>query len=895
MSWSIRPLAIALARLLGACAAAASLLVSEAVHAAPRPPRDFMGIALGDDRVLADWRTIVAYMDHLDAESERVVVDRTGRSTQDRPILLVTIADEEGIRGREKYQQIARQLADGRGTTRERAAELAQQGRAVVAISMGVHSTEVGAPQAASEIVYQLATSEEPWAREVRANVIVLLVPSMNPDGLDIVVDWYRRTVGTPAEGSEPPWLYHPYAGHDNNRDGFFNNLAETWPWSRMLYHEWLPQVVVDEHQMGRDGPRLFLPPFDDPVSATVHPLVYSQLAACGQHMVSDLTGLGWQGIVTSAIFTAEWPGSVRSTGFWHNMLGILSEVASADLASPLYFAPGSLSGRGRGLPEYERRANFLQPWPGGWWRLRDIMDIDKDLTWSLLRWAAREKVSLLTNFHTMGHDAVATGSSQAPYGFVIPVRQHDAGAAPRLVELLRMGGVEVGFVSDRLEVEGRIHEDGAFIALSAQPFRPYLIEMLQSTDYPAIRESAEGEVVRPYDVTAWNLPALLGAQVQALQQPWAGPKPTPVTEQRRPFAAEQALLQAGAGAGSRAGRASGVRVFAGSDNASYAVALAALRAGGQAWRAREAHAGFSPGDFVIDGAEDAVADAAKRLGARVRDLTAANAAAAREHAVTLTIPRIGVYDPWGGSMDEGWMRLVLDRFGFAYQKLRAEDLRATSGKKQAPPLAQAHPLDVVVLPSIRTTALEEGTQPERPRNAYSPQWPREYRGGIGERETGDRLREFVEQGGTVVAIDESTPWVVKHLGLPARVLLDGLKPEEFSAPGTLLRAELDPQHPLAWGMPQQTAAYFAGGRAFAPIAWQRPTAAPVRYAGEDVRVAGFLLGEQHVSGQAAVLDVPLGRGRVVLFGFAPYHRAQTEATFKLFLNALLRAGERSP
>lgn len=510
--------------------------------AAPRAPRDFMGLPLGDDRVLSDWRTIVAYMQHLDAESERVQVERIGTSTLNRPLLLVTIADEEGIRSRDKLRQITRQLADPRATSPARAAELAQQGRAVVAISLGVHSSEVGGSQVGPEIAYQLATSEEPWAREIRSRLVVLLVPSMNPDGLDTVVSWYRRTVGTTAEGSEPPWLYHPYAGHDNNRDGFFNNLAETWPWSKLLYHDWLPQIVVDEHQMGKDGPRLFLPPFDDPISRTVHPLVYSQLGACGQQMVSDLTAGGWKGVVTNSIFTAEWPGSVRSTGFWHNMLGVLSEVASADLATPLYFPPGSLSGRGRGLPEYERRANFLAPWPGGWWHLRDIMDIDKDLTWSLLRWASQEKSALLSNFYAMGQDAVRVGQEQPPFGFVIPLQQHDGGAALRLVELLRMGGVEVRWDKEGGMVEGRSHEGGVFVASTAQPFRPYLVEMLQTTEYPAVSTSANGEVERPYDVTAWNLPALLGVEVQPLQHPWAGPTLAPVTEARRPFAMEEDL-----------------------------------------------------------------------------------------------------------------------------------------------------------------------------------------------------------------------------------------------------------------------------------------------------------------------------------------------------------------
>ena len=839
-------------------AAAFCLIAVRAAGAAVPSPEEFLGRPVGEDRHLFTWDRMVAYYEEVGRTSDRVEIVELGTSTEGRPFLLVKIADAEGLRRAEQVRAQNRALYDPRTTTEDEARALAAEGRATVAFSLGVHSVEVGSSQAGLRIVHQLATRDDPVTRRIRENLLILIVPSMNPDGLDLVNEWYMETVGTEAEGTRPLELYHPYAGHDNNRDGFFNNLVETSMWSQVLYHDWLPQMIVDEHQMGSGGPRLFLPPFDDPLSPSVHPLVYSQLAAAGQQVVSDLTAQGWTGIATQTIFTAEWPGSVRSTGFWHNMLGILSEVASARLATPLYFPPGSAQAWGRGLPEYERRTNFLEPWAGGWWRLDDIVSLKVDLTWGFLRWAADRREDLLVNFWRMNRDAIEAGRREAPHAFVVPRDQIDRGSDDRMMEILHSGGVELHRADSDLRFGDRLVDAGAWVIRSDQPFRPFVLEMLGATDYPMIEQS-DGSVIRPYDVTAWRLSELLGVRVLEVVD-------------RNALEAFD-LTRVDPTTSARFEPARGDLVVPATDLATHALVHAALRAGKTV--ERFTHAGTV--HYRVQGVDrslDTVARDVEPVDVPVGD------------TVAVTAPRLAVFAPWGGSKDEGWTRLVLDRHRVEYRRIRPgePELRGADDGRRL-----RRNTDVVLLPSVRERELENGRQSAGQGRVADALWPERYRRGLGGTEAGMALRAFVEAGGTLIALNHSTPWVVENLGLPVRVELDGVDRDDFYAPGTLVRGFLDTDHPLAAGMPATTSLYFANGYAYRPQAWPRPTAVVAHYADDDVRVAGFLTGEEHLHGRPALLEIPVGEGRVVLFGFSPQRRAQTDGTFKLLLNALLR------
>jgi hypothetical protein len=818
--------------------------------AALQSPKEFLGQGVGEDRQLFSWDSILSYLDHLDAESDRIELLELGQTTEGRRFVMAVVADEQGLRDKDRIREQARELYQVRETDEARAREIASGGRAILAFSLGVHSTEVGAPQASMEMLYLLVSAEDPVTVRARKELLVLMVPCMNPDGLDLVRDWYMETLGTQAEGTRPLELYHPYAGHDNNRDGFFNNLAETRMWSQVLYHDWLPQMVIDEHQMGTNGPRLFLPPFADPVSPTVHPLVYSQLSAAGQQAVSDLTAEGWTGVVTSAIFTAEWPGSVRSTGFWHNMLGVLSEVASARLATPLFFPEGALDAPTEGPSAYERRANFLAPWPGGWWRLRDIVDIETDLTWAFLRWASDHSEDLLLNFWRMNRDAVAQGESGSPYAFVIPPDQIDSGSAGRIAGILRSGGVELHRTSSEIEFGDHRVQAGAIVVRCDQPFRPFVMEMLGQTVYPKLVE--KGETIRPYDVTAWRLSELLGVRTLEVhdRDALAG----------FPMADDDASIRP---------RFDGDRAeFPVSDLASNGAANAALAAGYEVGRQ-------SDGDFVVKAPGEVLRGFTESFGAAPREVGDG------EVAVVASRVRVGIYSPWGGSMDEGWTRLILDRYGFTYERIRPGDPELDS---VAAGRRLRDRFEVLLFPSISPDEMNDGRDGVGKPRIGDAVWPVKFRRGIGA-EAGVALRAFVEAGGRVIAISGSTPWLIEAMGLPVRA--SGGGEGDAYAPGTLLKVKLSPDSHLTAGMGPTASAYYANGYSFSPQAWPEPTRVAAKYAEQDLLVAGFLDGAGAIAGQAAVVVIPIGDGEVVLFGFHPQRRAQTEGTFKLLFNAL--------
>jgi len=592
-------------------------VANRAAAASPSPPSpaSVLGFKPGDDRTMADWKQIVDYFTRLDRASERVQMRTLGQTTLGRPLVVAFISAPENIRNLAKYQDIQRRLADPRLAPAEAEREaLTRTGKTVVAISCSIHSTEIVASQMSMQLAYELASAEDAATREILQNTILLLIPAANPDGVDIVADWYRKTLGTPYEGTEPPELYHHYAGHDNNRDWFMLNLKETQIITRLFWREWFPQIVYDVHQQGATGSRFFVPPFFDPPNPHIPPLLLREVGLIGHKIAADLQAAGQQGVITNALYDTWWHGGFRTAPYYHNSVGILTEAASARLMSPVEVTREQLGrASSRGMPSALQPAtNFPDPWPGGTWRAGDIMRMELTASRAVLSMAAKYRERYLRNFYELGRRAT-DATSDDTVAYLIPARQPGKEeAVAKMIGALVAQGVEV----HRLERE--VHEispfgnmvtddgkrrhaipAGSYLVFLAQPYRQNVLALFERQVYPD-RRTATGEAERPYDVAGWTLPMQMGveaAPVKSLSEPPAQRRLTIIRDEN---------------------------------------------------------------------------DVRRDLGLRLQSGKSSPVA----NPITRSV-RLALYKSWTGSMDEGWTRYVFDTFNVPFRMLSDSEVRA--------------------------------------------------------------------------------------------------------------------------------------------------------------------------------------------------------------------------
>ena len=751
----------------------------------PRPPRvviptprSVLGFDPGDDRKLAEWPVLVRYFQALARASDRVDFRELGKTTLGAPFVALVISSPQNLRQLDRFRRLNAGLADPRGLrTNSVAQEALRDGKTIVLITSSIHSTEVGGHLTPVALAYRLATDTSATTRAILDNVILWLVPSLNPDGVTIVAKWYNRTLGTPAEGSSPPELYHHYTGHDNNRDWYAFTQVETQLTVDSLQNVWHPQIVHDIHQMGSEGARLFLPPYLDPVEPNVDPLLIDGVNALGTAMAWELAGQGKTGISINSTYDAWTPA--RAYQHYHGGVRILSETASGQLASPVDVPFDRLQARSRGYNPRERSWNFTHPWPGGRWTLRDIVSYQTAGAYALLVNAARDRDRWLANFLSVEWRAVR-GWRDWPYAYVIPARQ-DTIALATLLGILQRGQVEIRTAQQTFTLQGQRHAVGTYVVVLRQPYAAFAKTLLEPQRYPDRRLYPGGPPERPYDVTAHTLPLLMGVTAivapDSLRVPLSAPVAAP--------------------------------------------------------RATPGYPGFTP---------------------------AAGAPALR----------IGLYKSYDATMDEGWTRWVFDTWKVPYLPLVDSIVRAGKLKDK---------FDVIVLPDQSPREILEGLS--------APRYPAPYAGGIGP-DGAEALRQFVLEGGTLVALNEASRFAVQALLLPVRNVLEAVPEEDFYAPGSIFRLELDATHPVARGVSHETAAWFQGGPAFDVL-----DSTVVRVIGrwpdnpERVLLSGWVLHPERVAGKASLVEVRQGTGRVILFGFRPQYRGQSLATYPLLFNSL--------
>lgn len=625
--------------------AAVLLAAALALPAAVPTPESHFGHPMGADRKVLDWDRVVAYFQALERNSDRLRLEVLGKSTEGRPFIAALIASPRTLASLERYRWIQQKLADPRRTSREEAERLIGEGKAVVMITCSIHATEIASTHTAVEFAYKLLTEDRPRQRAILENVISVLVPSLNPDGLDLVTRWYRRTLGTPYEGTAPPELYQKYTGHDNNRDWYFFTQAETRLTVEKLHNVWRPHIVYDVHQMGPSGPRMFVPPWMDPIDPNIDPLIVQQCNAYGMGMALDLTAAGKTGVIVNAMYDFWSPS--RHYQAYHGGLRILSESASVRIATPIVSAatePGAASQSAR------MSWNYVEPWTGGTWRLRDIVDYQLVAFESILYQAALRREDLLRNFYRIGERACARNS---PWAFAIPSVQRDPAAAAKLLETLDFGSVEIERAEREFEAGGRRYPAGSYLVRMAQPYSSFAKTLLERQRYPDLRQYPGGPPRRPYDVTAHTLPLLLGVEVFELAQAVN----VPYTRAR-----EFRFVHPGQTAAS---------ILPASDSASWREVARAWAAGRSVWRDR------TTGDFRMTPGGPGW--------------------------VEISPPRIAVYKSHIPNMDEGWTRWVFDQFGFRYASLRNRDIAAGDLHSQ---------FDVILFPDQPSTVMENGFKP---------------------------------------------------------------------------------------------------------------------------------------------------------------------------------------
>lgn len=756
---------------------------AEAQAARVPAPEDVLGFRPGDDRKLASWTKVIEYFQKLAAASDRVKFAELGKSTMGAPFVMATISAPENLARLDDYRKIQEQLADPRqlGAANERdsrAAELIARGKTIVLITCGIHSTEVGSYLSSMLIAHRLASSTEPEIQEILKNTIILLVPSLNPDGVDIVKNWYDKTLGTPYEGTDPPELYHKYVGHDDNRDWYAFTQVETQITVDKIHNVWHPQIVHDIHQQGAFGSRLFLPPYMKPVEPNVPKQIVAGYTELGNYIAKEMRAEGFRGITTDSTYDAWTPS--RAYSHHHGGVRMLSETASCKLATPITVKFDQLR-PGEGYDPRKETANFGPVWRGGEWHLRDITNNMTTAAFFLLKHAAQNREHWLQRFYEMGKDAVRPSRRGELWGYELLSRSKNYLA---LDYALGKAGVAIDWC------ETGKHSVSKFIKL-AQPYGNFAKALLERQRYPDLRDSS-GRPISPYDVTAHSLFLLTDVEVKPIYAP---------------FRCKQA-------------------------------------------------------EWCDD-----------------------------NHLPSYRIDsRVALYKSSVAPIDEGWTRFTLGQNGNFFPgepiddtRPRGSDLSLQDSEARAGSLHSKY--DAIIIPDQVPRAILNGYR--------SGTMPPEYTGGLGEKGV-KALREFVEEGGTLVCLNRASDFAIEQFKLPLRNVVAGLPRSDYYVPGSILGIELDTSSPIAKGMPKESIAWaedspvfevvetHAGGTpagSVKVIAWYPKD--------KDPLLSGWLLGGERIKGKAALVEVTIGKGRIILFGFRPQYRGQSLATYPLFFNAI--------
>jgi Zinc carboxypeptidase len=872
-------------------------------------PASVFGFEPGADYKLATYDQSVEYFKKLAASSPYVKLVDAGRTSEGRTMYFALISTPENLAKIDRYREIAQRLARPEGLTDDQAHQLAREGKAFVHLDGGLHSTEVAGWSETPLLAYDLVRrASEPATKLILDNVVAMVWPTINPDGQQIVAEWYMKNVGTPYELSPVPRLYQDYVGHDNNRDAFMLNMIE----SRTLEHTWRiwePQIIYVQHQSGPFPTRIWLPPFSEPVGTDAPYLMSREVNMLGMAIARGLEEHGQVGAThMGTAFDAWYPGYVDYAPNFKNIAAFWTETALYQYATPHEY---KIEDFPQNMRDLRPRSLYASPWPPGTWRLRDAVDYMETASLSVLEFAAKYKESLLFDRYKAGRDQIMRGRKDAPYAYFVPRDQRDPVAAVELLRRLAFNGVRVAQLTSPATIDAQTFPAGTWVVPTDQEFAAMAREVLDVQHYPDLRQYPGGPPERPYDMAGWTLPLQMGVHIVAASAPlgddvrakmqWLGPapeskvKPTPYDPA---IGKDAAPFDSVPGAGFNTSPAAAAIVPPPGTISGSGRYLAVNPSQNNAFRAinRAWNAGLSvsftggSGDarrYLIDGLSESdqqqLVSSLALNAERVPGSENAGADPALPAGRPIRTPRIGVYEPWSASMDTGWTRWLLEQYGFAFVTLHPEDFHSPLGAK----------VDVVVIADDARIPVEGGGGRGGGRGGGGRGEGRAIRPEYAYVLTADDLHAFetfVRAGGTVVCLNNASTFAIQQFKLPVKNVVALLRPEEFYLRGSIVQLTTDQTHPVMAGMPA-TAAVFADsspvfdtleGFAGTVLARYQDSGSPL--------LSGYLIGEKYLQGKAAALDVQLDAGHVVLLGFRPQHRAQSFGTFKVLFNALVNA-----
>lgn len=827
------------------------------------PPEDVLGFKVGEDYHLATYTQAIAYFKELEKASDRIRLFEAGKTSMGQTMIYAVISDAANLKDLEMYKQIARKLTAAKGLNKDSAMKLAQEGKAIVYIDGGLHASECAPAQHNIQLAYDLVTAQDPRTLNILDKVILVLVFA-NPDGMNLLADWYHPNVGTPYEIAPMPWLYHLYSGHDNNRDSYICNLLETQNVTKLVTKEYHPVILYNHHQTAPFPARIWIPPNSEPTNPNVHPLIVRWQNLIGSAMGAAFDEKGKEGAISRIVFDTWYPGYVTQVVDSHNIVSILTETALYRYATPHFYTI-------RDFPEEYRdltmSAFYPNPWKGGWWRLKDAVDYCLTASMAVLDVAAKYKQELLYNKYRMGSDIVERFTKEPPYAWIIPPKQEDPGNASLLLNRMILLGVDVYQSTEPFSCDGIDYPEGTYVIPMNQPFALFIKNLFEEQHYPDMRKypdlwqglinptKFEGAPFGAYDQMGWTLPYQFGVKVRAAN--------TPINPAMRTV--EKAQFREG----QLTGNAGYAYVLRHEENNSFRAVNRILQEGGTVLR--------SKASFIVPSRTvkpSLVKELADSLNLKIEGL----AKKPEVNLLKVKSVRLGLYKSWVASTDEGWTRFILEKFEFPFTQVNDPDIRAGN-------LGQKY--DAIIFPSSRRSSSivdghAKGTMPPK------------YVGGI--TANGVRhLKSFASEGGTLIFLNASCNFATDFFDIPVKNILQNVEREKFVCDGSILRMEFDTDHPIAYGMAKEAGIVFDGSCAFSVMPTfddkgkQIKTVA--KYPGENPLMSGWIFGDGFIRHKSSIVEIPYGEGKIILLGFPVQYRAQPYGTFKLLFNAIFYAG----